>query len=66
MPKLFVYGTDREFTTRITLDFARGAVNYNNSVNGDWGVKHMPISNYLENGLPNDLDPETDAVFVLL
>ena len=65
MPKLFVYGTDREFTTQITLDFARGAVNYNNSVNGNWEVKHIPISNYLENGLPNDLDPETDAVATL-
>lgn len=65
MPKLYVYGTDRQKTTRITISFARGAIRYNNETNGAWQVKHLPISNFLEVGFPSDLEPGKDAVATL-
>lgn len=65
MPKLFVYDTNRRITTAITVAFARGAIRHNNSINGKWQVKHMPITNYLDNGLPRDIVPGVDAVATL-
>jgi len=49
----------------ITVAFARGAIRHNNSINGRWQVKHIPITNYLENGLPGDIEPGVDAVATL-
>jgi len=65
MPKLFVYDTNRRITTMITVAFARGVIRQNNSINGPWMVKHMPITHYLENGLPGDIVPGVDAVATL-
>lgn len=65
MPKLFVFDTQRRVTTNFTIAFARGVVNYNNQNQGPWEIKHLPITNYLQNGLPNDLVPGRDAVATL-
>ena len=64
MPRIVVYDTDRKVTTNFTVAFARGVVNHNNNVIGAWEVKHMPIRNYLDNGLPQDLGTG-DAVATL-
>lgn len=64
MPKLFVYDTNRHKTSNITLSFARGAIRHNNETNGGWQVKHIPITSYLKNGLPGDLN-YGDAVATL-
>tara|TARA_R110001592_G_scaffold209341_2_gene460550 strand:+ start:1151 stop:2086 length:936 start_codon:yes stop_codon:yes gene_type:complete len=65
MPKLYVYDTSRKITTNITVAFARGVIRYNNSINGKWQVKHMPIETYNINGLEPDLEPGVDAVATL-
>ena len=65
MPKLFVYDTDRKVTTRFTIAFARGAIRYNNENNGPWEIKHRPIQQFLDNGMPEDLTPGVDAVATL-
>jgi len=65
MPKLFVYDTGRPKTTRFTLAFARGVVRNAqlraHTAPDRWVVKHAPIQQYLDHGLPND----TDAVATL-
>lgn len=65
MPKLYVFDTQRKITTNVTIAFARGAVHYNNLHRGSLEVKHIPIQNYLDNGLPQDLVPGRDAVATL-
>ena len=65
MPKLFVYDTSRKITTNLTISFAKGAIRYNNSVNGPWSIKHMQIKHYNKNGLPTDIEPGVDAVATL-
>ena len=65
MPKLFVYDTDRKVTTNFTIAFARGVIRYNNETGGPWEVKHRPISNYLDNGIPDELEPGKDAIATL-
>ncbi len=65
MPKLYVYGTDRQKTTKLTIAFARGVIRHNNATNGPWQVKHLPITNYLEIGFPSDLVAGQDAVATL-
>ena len=57
MPKLFVYDTSRKVTTNFTIAFARGVVRHTNLNRGRWEVKHIPIENYLQNGLPRDMLP---------
>jgi len=64
MPKLFVYDTNRPKTSTITLAFARGAIRHNSETNGKWQVKHMPITHYLQYGLPGDMR-QGDAVATL-
>ena len=64
MPKLFVYDTGRRITTKVTLAFARGAVNHNCVYNGPWIVKHLGIQRYLDNGLPADFE-QGDSVATL-
>ena len=65
MPKLFVYDTSRKVTTNFTIAFARGVVRHTNLNRGRWEVKHIPIENYLQNGLPRDMLPGEDAVATL-
>jgi len=65
MPKLFVYDTDRKVTTRFTIAFARGAIRYNNENDGPWEIKHRPIQQFLDNGMPEDLTPGVDAIATL-
>ncbi len=65
MPKLYVYGTDRQKTTKLTIAFARGVIRHNNAINGPWQVKHLPITNYLELGFPSDVVAGQDAVATL-
>ena len=65
MPKLFVYDTDRRVTTRFTVAFARGAIRYNNENDGPWEIKHRPIQQFIDNGMPSDLTPGVDAVATL-
>jgi len=66
MPRLFVYDTGRSKTTRFTLAFARGVIRMGVERNGQvpknkWEVKHAPIQQYLDHGLPSN----TDAVATL-
>ena len=65
MPKLFVYDTGRRVTTNFTFGFARGVIRYNNENNGPWEVKHRPIQQFIDNGMPSDLTPGVDAVATL-
>jgi len=65
MPKLYVFDTQRKITTDVTIAFARGAVNHNNLTQGPWQVRHIPIQNYLDNGMPQDIVPGRDAVATL-
>jgi hypothetical protein len=60
MPRLVVYDTSRQRTTAFTLAFARGANRHPN-----WTVEHLPISDYLKNGLHPGLVPGQDAVATL-
>ena len=57
MPKLFVYDTGRRVTSLITMSFARGAI-----TDKSWDVKHIPISHYLKDGIPDHFRPGVDAV----
>jgi hypothetical protein len=66
MPRLFVFDTGRPKTTRFTLAFARGVIQMGVERNGQvpknkWEVKHAPIQQYLDHGLPSN----TDAVATL-
>lgn len=65
MTKLYVYGTNRQKTTKITIAFARGVIRHNNEARGHMQVKHLPISNYLEVGFPSDIVPGEDSVATL-
>lgn len=65
MPKLYVFDTQRKITTDVTIAFARGAVHHNNLTRGPWEVRHIPIQNYLDNGMPQDIVPGRDAVATL-
>ena len=66
MPKLYVYDTGRPKTTRFTIAFARGVIRQGNKApNRDWEVKHMPIQQYLAEGLPKNIVPGKDAVATL-
>jgi hypothetical protein len=66
MPKLFVYDTGRPKTTRFTLNFARGIIRQGHKApNRAWEVKHMPIQQYIDHGLPHDIIPGKDAVATL-
>ena len=56
MPKLFVYATDRDLTTKFTLAFARGVIRNGYTTGSKWEVKHAPIQQYLDHGLPHDAD----------
>ena len=56
MPKLLVYGTGRKVTTEFTLAFARGAMKM-----PAWSVKHIPISEFNNNGWDETIGPG-DAV----
>tara|TARA_R110000782_G_scaffold111828_3_gene201742 strand:- start:4251 stop:5162 length:912 start_codon:yes stop_codon:yes gene_type:complete len=60
MPNLFVYDTGRSKTTRFTLAFARG-VKRNTQLRAHtapdrWIVKHDSIQQYLDHGLPSNID----------
>ena len=65
MPKLFVYATDRDLTTKFTLAFARGVIRNGYTTGSKWEVKHAPIQHYLDNGLPYNITPGKDAVTTL-
>ena len=66
MPRLFVYDTGRPKTTRFTLDFARGIIRQGHKApNRAWEVKHMPIQQYIDHGLPHNIVPGKDAVATL-
>jgi hypothetical protein len=66
MPKLYVYDTGRPKTTRFTIAFARGVIRQGNKApSRDWEVKHMPIQQYLAEGLPKNIVPGKDAVATL-
>ena len=69
MPKLFVYDTSRRVTTNLTVAFARGAVKANNDPffenKPKWEVKHRSIQHYIENGMPDELEPGVDAIATL-
>jgi len=56
MPKLYVYDTGRPKTTRFTLAFARGVIRNGHTTGSKWEVKHAPIRQYLDHGLPHDAD----------
>ena len=66
MPRLFVYDTGRPKTTRFTIAFARGVIRQGHKApNRAWEVKHMPIQQYLAEGLPKNIVPGKDAVATL-
>jgi len=66
MPRLFVYDTGRPKTTRFTIAFARGVIRQGHKApNRAWEVKHMPIQQYLSEGLPKNIVPGKDAVATL-
>jgi hypothetical protein len=65
MPKLLVYDTNRKITTNFTLAFARGAIKYNNEINGPWEVKHRSIGHYIDHGIPEDMQAGVDAIATL-
>ena len=66
MPRLFVYDTGRPKTTRFTLNFARGVIRQGHKApNRAWEVKHMPIQQYIDHGLPHNIVPGKDAVATL-
>ena len=69
MPKLFVYDTSRRVTTNFTVAFARGAVKAKNDPffehRPKWEVKHRSIQHYIENGMPDELEPGVDAIATL-
>ena len=65
MPKLYVFDTQRKITTDVTIAFARGVAHHNNLTQGPWEVRHIPIQNFLDNGMPGDLKPGEDAVATL-
>src|SRR5210317_1419344 len=66
MPRLFVYDTGRPKTTQFTLNFARGVIRQGHTApNRAWEVKHMPIQQYIDHGLPHNIVPGKDAVATL-
>lgn len=66
MPKLFVYDTGRPKTTRFTISFARGVIRHGHQApNSNWEVKHIPIRDYIDHGLPHNIVPGKDAVATL-
>ena len=66
MPRLFVYDTGRPKTTRFTIAFARGVIKQGHKApNRAWEVKHIPIQQYLAEGLPKNIVPGKDAVATL-
>ena len=59
-PRLIVYNTDRNKTSKITVAFARGVIKSHTHQ-----VKHIPIADYLCNGWDDTLVPGRDAVATL-
>ena len=57
MPNLYVYDTGRRATSQITMSFARGI-----TTDQRWSVKHIPIAQYLKDGIPQTFIPGVDAV----
>lgn len=56
-PKLIVYSTDRDITTKVVLKFAQGA-----STRQDWEVRFQQISKFKKSGFDGTLRPGIDAV----
>jgi hypothetical protein len=56
-PKLIVYDTDRDITTKVVLKFAQGV-----SVDRNWEVRFVKINRFFKNRLDKTLRPGIDAV----
>lgn len=56
-PKLIVYDTNRDITTKVVMKFAQGA-----SASKDWEVRFQKIDKFKKTGLDRRLRPGIDAV----
>lgn len=56
-PKLIIYDTDRDITTKVVLKFAQGA-----SIDKNWEVRFQKINKFRKTGLSSTLRPGIDAV----
>lgn len=56
-PKLIVYDTNRDITTKVVLKFAQGA-----SISKDWEIRFQKINKFKKSGLDRTLRPGIDAV----
>lgn len=56
-PKLIIYDTNRDITTKVVLKFAQGA-----SADKNWEVRFQKIDKYRKSGLDSTLRPGVDAV----